>query len=149
MAEGGGRQGDGGFASALSFSLHAQRVGLRWQEGQAHRHGSPAHRLRPRQLAASKEHWARLIDAFEPRHPKLADLMHRAEEDVLAYKTFPPQHWPKILSTNPLEHLNKEIKRRTNVVGTFPNEAAIARLVGAFMLEQNDEWAVTRRYMTL
>ena len=100
-------------------------------------------------IAASKEHWAKLIAAFEARHPKLADLMRRAEDDVLAYKTYPKEHWPKIHSTNPLERLNKEIKRRTNVVGIFPNEAAITRLVGALMLEQNDEWAVTRRYMTL
>lgn len=100
-------------------------------------------------MAKSKEHWAKLIDAFENRHPKLADLMRRAEDDVLAYKTFPNDHWPKIHSTNPMERLNKEIKRRTNVVGIFPNEASITRLVGALMLEQNDEWAVTRRYMTL
>lgn len=100
-------------------------------------------------LAASKEHLAKLIDAFEPRHPKLAELLRRAEDDVLAYKTFPKDHWPKIHSTNPLERLNKEIKRRTNVIGIFPNEAAITRLVGALMMEQNDEWAVTRRYMTL
>ncbi|WP_236627404.1 transposase, partial [Sulfitobacter sp. HI0027] len=100
-------------------------------------------------LAASKEHWAKLIDAFETRHPKLAELMRRAEDDVLAYKSFPREHWVKIHSTNPLERLNKEIKRRTNVVGIFPNEAAVTRLVGALMLEQNDEWAITRRYMTL
>ena len=100
-------------------------------------------------LADSKEHWAKLIEAFQPRHPKLAELMLRAEDDVLAYKTFPQAHWRQIHSTNPLERLNKEIKRRTNVVGIFPNEPAIRRLVGALMLEQNDEWAVTRRYMTL
>ena len=100
-------------------------------------------------LEASKEHWTKLIAAFEPRHPKLAELMRRAEDDVLAYKTFPSEHWQKIHSTTPLERLNKEIKRRTNVVGIFPNEAAVVRLVGALMLEQNDEWAVTRRYMTL
>ncbi len=100
-------------------------------------------------LEASKAQWAKLIDAFRPRHPKLTELMARAEDDVLAYKTFPQSHWRQIHSTNPLERLNKEIKRRTNVVGIFPNEAAITRLVGALMLEQNDEWAVTRRYMTL
>ena len=100
-------------------------------------------------LAESKEHWAKLIEAFQPRHDKLAELMIRAEDGVLAYKTFPQSHWRQIHSTNPLERLNKEIKRRTNVVGIFPNDASIRRLVGALMLEQNDEWAVTRRYMTL
>ena len=100
-------------------------------------------------LAASKDQWAKLIEAFEPRHPKLAELMLRAEDDVLAYKTFPQAHCGKSILTNPLERLNKEIKRRTNVVPNFPNEPAIKRLVEALMLEQNDEWAVTRRYMTL
>jgi len=100
-------------------------------------------------LEASKAQWAKLVEAFEPRHAKLAELMARAEDDVLAYKTFPESHWRQIHSTNPLERLNKEIKRRTNVVGIFPNQAAITRLVGALMLEHNDEWAVTRRYMTL
>lgn len=75
--------------------------------------------------------------------------MLRAEDDVLAYKTFPQSHWRQIHSTNPVERLNKAIKRRTNVIGIFPNEPAIRRLVGALMQEQNDEWAVTRRYMTL
>jgi putative transposase len=100
-------------------------------------------------LEASRAQWAKLIQAFQPRHPKLAELMARAEDDVLAYKTFPESHWRQIHSTNPLERLNREIKRRTNVIGIFPNEAAITRLVGALMMEQNDEWAVTRRYMTL
>jgi len=100
-------------------------------------------------LKASKEQWSKLIEAFSPRHPRLAELMKRAEDDVLAYKSFPRAHWQQIHSTNPLERLNKEIKRRTNVIGIFPNEAAVVRLVGALMLEQNDEWAVTRRYMSL
>ena len=100
-------------------------------------------------LDASRAQWRKLIEAFEPRHDKLAKLMARAEDDVLAYKSFPKAHWQQLHSTNPLERLNKEIKRRTNVIGIFPNEAAIERLVGALMLEQNDEWAVTRRYMSL
>ncbi len=81
--------------------------------------------------------------------PKLATIMDGAEAEVLTFMTFPKDHRAKIHNTNPLERLNGEIKRRTNVVGIFPNEAAITRLVGAILLEQNDEWAVQRRYMTL
>ncbi len=79
--------------------------------------------------------------------PKLSALMDEAEHDVLAFMTFPRAHWTQIHSTNPLERLNVEIKRRTNVVGIFPNDASITRLVGAMMLEQNDEWSLNRRYM--
>jgi len=99
---------------------------------------------------AAKAQWRQVADQLRPKAGKLAALMDQAEEDVLAYMTFPKEHRVKLHSTNPLERLNGEIKRRTNVVGIFPNEAAITRLVGAILLEQNDEWAVQRtRYMTL
>jgi transposase-like protein len=98
----------------------------------------------------AKAQWRRVADQLRPKLPKLADLMDQAEPDVLAYMSFPPQHRTKLHSTNPLERLNGEIKRRTEVVGIFPNEAAITRLVGAILLERNDEWAVQRsRYITL
>lgn len=99
--------------------------------------------------ADAKNQWNSVADALRERAPKLADRMDDARDDVLAYTAFPKEHWPQISSTNPLERLNGEVKRRSNVVGIFPNDKAVVRLVGALMLEQNDEWAVSRRYMTL
>ena len=90
--------------------------------------------------------WRHVADQLRARWPKLAALMDDSEHDVLAYLAFPAQHRTKLHSTNPLERLNKEVKRRADVVGIFPNEASITRLIGAVLLEQNDEWLLQCRY---
>ena len=93
---------------------------------------------------AASAQWCSVADQIRPKVPKIAAIMDQTEPDVLAYMTFPKEHRTKLHSTNPIGRLNGEIKRRTEVVGIFPNDDAIIRLVGAILLEQNDEWAVQR-----
>ena len=99
--------------------------------------------------AEARNQWRETADKLRGRFPKLSELMDQAEEDVLAFMHFPKEHWPQLASTNTLERLNKELKRRSRVIGIFPNDAAIVRLLGTLMAEQTDEWQVTRRYMAV
>ena len=150
-----------GLKAAVARVLHAS-----WQRGRVHfmryvlsHAGKSGRRVVSAFIAtafaqddavAAKAQWRQVADQLRPKVPKLAALMDEAEPDVLAFMSFPKDHRVKIHSTNPLERVNGEIKRRTDVVGIFPNEAAITRPAGAILLEQNDEWAVQRaRYMTL
>ncbi len=89
-----------------------------------------------------------VLERFERSVPKVAELLEAAEEDLLAFYRFPSAHWRKLRSTNPLERINKEIGRRSDVVGIFPDHAAASRLTGALLIEQNDEWLVGRRYLS-
>ena len=89
-----------------------------------------------------------VIGRLEPVAPKVAALLEEAEDDLVAFYRLPPEHWSKLRSTNPLERVNREIGRRSDVVGIFPNEESLLRLAASLLIEQNDEWLVGRRYMS-
>ena len=127
---------------------------LREALGHARREQQPmlAALLRPIFNADAGEQARELVgDALERLQtplPKVAALLEDAEEDLLAFYAFPVDHWPKLRSTNPLERVNREIGRRTDVVGIFPNDRSLIRLAASVVIEQNDEWLVGRRYLS-
>ena len=96
----------------------------------------------------ASERLVEVVERLEAVAPKVARLLLEAEADLLAFYALPREHWSKLRSTNPLERVNREIGRRTDVVGIFPNDAALIRLAGSMLVEQNDEWLVSRRYLS-
>jgi transposase-like protein len=97
----------------------------------------------------ARERLSQVMDRLEDSVSKVCQHLEDAEEDLLAFYAFPQAHWPKLRSTNPLERVNREIGRRSDVVGIFPNDASVIRLAGALLIEQNDEWLISRRYLTI
>ena len=136
--------------AALPGSFHAQYPCPRSEGLQPDGGGDHSHDLRTARETRTRAGpvWGSRHHA-DPLYPAAAELLDAAREDLLAFTEFPSAHWQQIWSTNPLERLNKEIKRRTNVVGTFPNPAALLRLTGQVLIEQHDEWdAAERRYFS-
>jgi transposase-like protein len=99
--------------------------------------------------AAARDQLDKVAQTLEPKLPCVAELLRNAEDDILAYMAFPTSHWQKIHSTNPLERVNREIERRTGVVGIFPNAQAALRRIGAVLEEQHDEWGEVRRCLSI
>jgi transposase-like protein len=149
----------------LKAALAAELPGSSWQRCRAHfmrnlltrvpKHAQDLVATLVRSIYAQPtcddvwEQLGRVVDQLRRRFPEAATLLDEAAEDILAFRVFPKATWRQIWSNNPQERLNREIRRRTDVVGIFPNREAIFRLVGALLDEQNDEWEVTRRYMSL
>jgi transposase-like protein len=149
-----------GLKAAISRVMNAtwQRCRVHWiRNAFAHVHKSQQSIVTAalRQIFAQEdaetahEMFRQIADQFRDRWPRLAAFMDASEHDVLAYMDFPARRRTKLHSTNPLERLNKEVKRRADVVGIFPNEEAIVRLIGAVLLEINDDWVIQSRYMQI
>ncbi|SDL57904.1 Transposase (or an inactivated derivative) [Mesorhizobium muleiense] len=133
--------------SAATFTGCATRLPMRRRSGAWAVAAMPKSIFAQETKADAETQWEVVADALREKQSELGALMDASRDDVLAYMSFPREHWAQIASTNPLERVNREIKRRGDVIGIFPNDDAIVRLVGALMLETNDQWAVARRYM--